>query len=44
MSEAQESVKDDILQPGTSGERSKYLLRATLFIFYYYYYLVTHCC
>ena len=29
MSEAQESEKDDILQPGTSGEKNQYLLSGT---------------
>lgn len=29
MSETQESLRDDILQPGTSGEKNQYLLRAT---------------
>lgn len=36
MSEPQESGKDDILQPGSSGERSQYLLRATCIKFFYY--------
>lgn len=40
MNEPQESGKDDILQPGSSGERSQYLLRATCIKFLFYYIII----
>lgn len=40
VSEPQESGKDDILQPGSSGERSQYLLRATCIKFLFYYIII----